>query len=77
MEHQINICSEKVLHQTIAHIESRLADMSDYGNCAYEHALAHSYRELLIQYGRKLFLLQSRRFLLSEPSAIVAQGKTE
>lgn len=66
-----------MLHQTIAHIESRLADMGDYGDCAYEHALAHSYRELLIRYGRKLFLLQSRRFLLSKPSAIVAQGEAE
>lgn len=75
-QHTISII-ETNLHQTIAHIESRLEDMSDYGDCAYEHALAHSYRELLIQYGRKLFLLQSRRFLLSKPSAIVAQGETK
>ena len=77
MEHHINNCSEKTLHQTIAHIESRLADMSGYGDCAYEHALARSYRELLLRYGRRLFLLQSRRFLLSKPSAIVAQGEAE
>ncbi|HEY0719783.1 MAG TPA: hypothetical protein VGE50_00880 [Gammaproteobacteria bacterium] len=68
---------EMNLHQTIAHIESRLAAMSGCGDCAYENALAHSYRELLVGYGRKLFLLQSRRFLLSEPSALVTQAKTE
>lgn len=69
--------AETNLHQTIAHIESRLAAMHGCGDCAYENALAHSYRELLADYGRKLFILQSRRFLLSESAPIVAQRKPQ
>lgn len=76
MEQHITSSSEKVLHQTIAHIESRLAIIGDDGDCAYERALANSYHELLVQYGRRLFLLQSRRYLLSKPSTFVTQDKT-
>ncbi len=77
MEQHTISTTETNLHQTIAHIESRLAEMSGCGDCAYENALAYGYRELLASYGRKLFILQSRRFLLSKPSALIAQGKTE
>jgi len=77
MEQYTSNISEQTLRQTIAYIESRLADMNDGGECLYEHALAHSYREMLVQYGRRLFLIQSRRFLLSEPSAVVAYAKTK
>lgn len=69
--------AETGLHQTIVHIEARLSAMHGCGDCAYEDALAHSYRELLASYGRQLFMLQSRRFLLSEPATIIVQGKTE
>jgi len=72
--HALN-ATESGLRQTIAHIESRIALMGDRGDCAYEQALADTYYELLVQYGRKLFLLQSRRYLLSEPSAIVTHTK--
>lgn len=77
MDQHTTCTTETRLHQTIAHIESRLATMSWSGDCAYENALAHSYRELLAGYGRRLFILQSRRFLLSEPATIVTQGKTQ
>lgn len=77
MEHHITHSSEHALHQTIAHLEARLADVERHAECAYEEALARSYRELLVRYGRRLFLLQSRRFLLSEPSPLIAQGKTD
>ena len=45
---------ETNLHQTIAHIESRLAVMNGCGDCAYENALVLSYRELLAEYGARL-----------------------
>ncbi len=69
--------TESGLHQTIAHIESRISLMDDSSDCMYERALVNSYYELLVYYGRKLFMLQSRRFLLSEPSAIIAHAKAQ
>lgn len=77
MEQHTPSPAETNLYQAIAHIESRLADMNGCGDCAYENALVRSYRDLLAGYGRKLFILQSRRFLLSETPALVAQGKTQ
>ena len=77
MDHHITNGNEKILNKAIAHIESRLADIDGKSDCRYERALAHSYRELLVGYGRRLFFLTSRRFLLSEPSPLVTQGKTE
>lgn len=77
MEHPHIHHNETILHQTIAHIESRLTEMGYNGDCAYERALEHSYRDLLANYGRKLFLLQSRRFLLSETPAIIAQAEAK
>lgn len=77
MGHYTTNISEQVLRQTIAHIDSRLADMGYSEECTYENALANCYHEMLVQYGRKLFLLQSRRFLLSEPAAVITYSKTE
>lgn len=68
---------ESGLHKTIAHIESRLADMGGCGDCAYERAMVRSYRQLLSRYRRELFIINSRRFLQLETPALVTQLEAE
>ncbi len=42
------------LRQEIAFLESRLSEMGEDGDCAYEHALSRTYATLLLERRRQL-----------------------
>lgn len=46
------------LRQEIAFFESRLMEMGEKGDCAYEHALSRAYRLLLTERRNQLARLQ-------------------
>lgn len=48
------------LRQEIAFFETRLNEMGEKGDCAYEHALSRAYRDLLRQRRQQLARLRRR-----------------
>lgn len=47
------------LRQEIAFFESRLSEMGEKGDCAYEHALSRAYETLLSERRQQLAQLQA------------------